>query len=186
MKDLFSGKLVRWFIAWFIGIMAILLITAPEQPPVRQQAVTFRMTEQDELYFKNLRLYYYRETNSKDKRFKALELKTYSELEEESTLKWRILLHTNADEAYIFPYFNSTPDSSASVWFKSNNQTRELTLFPNDAESLQQIALELNNALNETEAFFLKVDGNQTELSQDETDALATTLKDYFKLVGMR
>ncbi len=54
-----NAQLVKWFIAWAIAMIILVLLTLPDERPAKIDTIGFSTTESAELYFKNVRSFYY-------------------------------------------------------------------------------------------------------------------------------
>jgi hypothetical protein len=53
------GGLLKWFLIWLFAMVVIIFFTLPNERPQKIDTVSFETTESAELYFKNVRAFYY-------------------------------------------------------------------------------------------------------------------------------
>ena len=185
---------IKWslktlFVGWFAIMLVILILVFPEDRPIRIDEVRFQMPENEELYFKNVRSFYYELEERKDAGFKLYRIKSRSTDSIGPGFTVAIAQNWRLDEAYVLI-------EPKSAWAKPDTLTLAVT---NDQESdtLQisswnnanhyLFAAHLYMALRDTENNYALANGDNWEpilTKGDERSSLKKTLKDYFKLVG--
>ena len=178
------------FIGWFVLMLLILVITFPEDRPIRLDTASFTMPENEEIYFKNLRSYYYNMELREDANFKLYRIKTHASDTNLPGFSFVIVQNWLNDEAYVL----LEPHSG---WEKPD--TLQLAITGEDTPSDTLRIARWNNVEHYTFAshfymalrdadnqFFLETRKGWIPVFErgDERLSLKKTLKDYFKLVG--
>lgn len=181
-------KLKHIFALWFATMLLLLVIFFPKDRPIRLDEISFHMPENEELFFKNLRAFYYDYEYKDDANFKIYRIKTR---EKDTTLKhvnFTIVQNWLQDEAYIYPEISGLPNDSAwLLCVHPNNKIDTFPLFEVNAWQHFQTASLVYMALREGANFKLKNKQGQTFAlweNPNQMQSIKKTLKDYFKLVG--
>lgn len=181
-------KLKHLFILWFGTMLLLLVIFFPEDRPIRMNEVSFHMPENEELFFKNLRAYYYDYELNEESNFKIYRIKSRDKDSTSIHLNFAIIQNWLQDEAYIMPEITGIHnDSLVFLCVHHENKTDTLPLQNANAWQHYQTAAEVYMALRQNARFSLINTQNQLfPLWANPNQALSIkkTLKDYFKLVG--
>jgi len=187
--------LKRVFIAWFVFMVVILAFTMPESRPIDLDEVSFHTTESSELYFKNVRSFFYEIWDDPKSGFVHYRIKSRNGDSLVPSINFMILNNWRFDEAYVMAEGNGalstlegltlsivTPEDSSTFTFdRFTNYEHWMTagrvyMALRDDRSRFWLSGPQGNALGR-EA--LKI---YTE--SEERKSLRKTLGDYFKLVG--
>ncbi len=183
-------NLKRIFIAWFLLMLAILVFTFPEDRPIRLDSASFSMPENEELYFKNLRSYYYTIELREDANFKLYRIKSHNSDTNLPGFSFAIVQNWLNDEAYVLLEPHSgwqKPDTLRLSIVNGNDARDTLTISRWNNLEHYTFASHFYMALRNSENnYFLETDMGWRPIFErgDERLSLKKTLKDYFKLVG--
>jgi len=187
MKIKWSLKNV--FIGWFLITLVILVFVFPEDRPIRIDEVRFDMPENEELYFKNVRSFYYDIEERDDAGFKLYRIKSRNMDTTSPGFTIAIAQNWRLDEAYVLvepqPLW-AKPDTLALA-ITNTEQADTLTISTWNNTNHYLFAAHLYMALREQKNNYSLANGsNWTPVltKGDERSSLKKTLKDYFKLVG--
>ncbi|NEQ48698.1 MAG: hypothetical protein F6K11_01005 [Leptolyngbya sp. SIO3F4] len=179
--------LPRLFLFWFVGMVIVLALTLPEKPPFSVEPVSFHVPEDAELYFRNVRSFYYEREEREDAGFLQYRIKSRPE---HALLHVSLLFNGLQDEAYIMP---ETPQQeSLPLPFTLRARMPETETWDTlvctawDAQQAYLLAGWLYTKLEAEARIECKQAGAWSSLFQDGTDqsSLHKTLEDYFRLVG--
>lgn len=182
-------NLKHFFLVWFIVTLVILLATSPKDRPIRIDVADFKMPENEEIYFKNLRSFYYELEEREDAGFNLYRLKARRIDTVEPNFQLAIVQNWRQDQAYLIVEPNNVwekPDTmQLAVRDGDNHDTIRITTW----NTIEQyfFAANLYMALREEDCSYkLFVNKHWMSVLANGEDRLnlKTTLKDYFKLVG--
>ena len=174
-----KNKLQKWFVC-FISVVILFVaafsIFGPEGKQINLKEIEFRTTHSSELYFKNIRSYFYDQEEREDAMFKLYRIDSRKE-------KLSFLLVSNwlIDESYIIA--ESDYENFELAWsFDGAEGTIELKGEDNRAHYV--FAAEFFEQLDRKADVWLLNSATKIPFTEEEKSSLRTTLKDYFKLVG--
>ncbi|MCH8554239.1 MAG: hypothetical protein LAT76_03715 [Schleiferiaceae bacterium] len=181
----FLGKMVFYFVG---ALLALAFLFPPKATPVNYEVVSFFATQPDQIYFKNVRSYYYRLKEDKDAGFLLYRHKGFNHLSfYEDPLRLMIVHNWRIDEAYVF-FETEEVDIDHGIIITLNNKEQYFTLKKLNNEGHFKVAAACYNALlqgatfqYQSEIFAAPVPLFQNQRQQR---ALRATLEDYFRLVG--
>jgi hypothetical protein len=181
----FLGKMVIYFVS---ALLALAFLFPPQSTPVNYDEVTFFATQSDQIYFKNVRSYYYRLKEDKAAGFLLYRHKGFNHLNfEEDPLRLMIVQNWRIDEAYLF-FETEEVDIEHGIIIKLNNEEQFFTLKKLNNEGHFKVAAACYNALLKGATFQYQSELYTAPLSLFQTQrqkrALRATLEDYFRLVG--
>jgi hypothetical protein len=180
-----NAKLIRWFIVWALAMIVIVVLTLPNERPDKIDTLGFETTESAELYFKNVRSFYYI-NNSEAKgildvyRLESIFIDTLPTLPFAMYNNWR------ANETFIrldTAYLNMR-DFTAIVTDSSGVKSDTLRFPEMSNESQYLFARDIYKALDDNEKLGLAKDDEIIWLSESMNLSIERTLTDYFKLLG--
>ncbi|QTN38931.1 hypothetical protein HZ996_07185 [Cryomorphaceae bacterium] len=179
------------FLSW-LGIMVVVLaFTMPESRPIDLEEVSFHTTESSEMYFKNVRSYFYEVWDDPKSGFVHYRIKSRNQNPAVPSINFLILHNWRFDEAYVMLEPNEALSSaqglSLSVVTSSDSLSFALGDFTNYEHWMTSGRIYM--ALREDDSRFWLSDseGNRKValyLDGEERKSLKKTLRDYYKLVG--
>ena len=187
--------LKRVFLAWFMVMVIVLAFTMPESRPIDLENVSFSTTESSELYFKNVRSYFYQILEDPKSGFIHYRIKSRNKDSLQPSINFLLLNNWRFDEAYVMAEGNealsslegltlsivTAEDSSAYIFHRYTNYEHWM------------MAGRVYMALRDDNTRFWLSGPQESSTGQkdieiliegDERKSLRKTLRDYFKLVG--
>lgn len=187
--------LKRVFIAWFGLMVVVLAFTMPESRPIDLEEVSFQTTESSELYFKNVRSYFYEIWDDPKSGFVHYRIKSRNKDSLKPTINFLLLNNWRFDEAYIMAEGNdalstlegltlsiATSEDSSSYTFDNFTNyehwmlSGRIYMALRDDRSRFWLSGPKSNASGR-EALEVFTEG-------EDRKSLKKTLRDYFKLTG--
>jgi len=183
MKFGFLGKSL---LVVFIGLIALAIISNPAQKQLKIKQLDFKVLESDELYFKNLRQYYYEKKTREDAGFNLLNLKESNANQEIRKSYFTIVTDWRNDAAYIMLSVDSSLIIPHRLTISSPLDT--FIISEMNMERHQHVASKVYSALEDEKVSFYLLSAQNQEIEiwadHEERNLLKRILKDYFKLVG--
>lgn len=185
-----NNKNLKWFfLGWFVVMIFLALWTFPEHKPLRSIDLhPFHVQENEEIYFKNIRSFYYDFEHREDANFHIYRLKERAKDSLHPTLQFAIVNNWRNDEAYILTELPCINCAKGGLIFPT--ATTVDTLFPQlfNAEQHWELAVKTYEQLTQDQPILLLTQEKQTavQLFTNEEERLQTlrVLKDYFKLTS--
>jgi len=153
-----------------------------------QQFPAFQTTAPSQLYFKNMRSTYYRQTVKAGSRTDLYRLRSFSDTEQRPLIYPVIANNWMADEAYLLietnDYVGGWPDTLQIKW-QSDADSGRLELPTARLKEQYQFALQLNEKIRQNHDLRIKkADGAWVPLFENQKDRrnYQTTLNDYRRL----
>lgn len=171
-------------------MLIILAITFPEDRPIRLFPIDFRVPENEEIYFKNMRSYYYDREDHEEAQFQLYRIESRVVDTLKPQLHFAIVLNWLQDEAYILAEPNTLLQQEDSVRIRisyTDGSAPTLLAFAHaDNYAHYQFAGNLYMALREETEFSFLFEDEWRPLFPDNEGRISTKtlLKDYFRLVG--
>lgn len=185
-----DSRLKFAFLASLVALIALAIATAPDYATVKMDKLNGHTLESDELYFKNIRRFYYEVEHKKEASMDVLRHKSRWKgvLEVHQGPFVSIVLNPKFDEAHALFEWNDGPlDGQLVLEMQDPKDTTRLELHFPDTDSQRAIAAQLYEALHRSEFGWLAHYQGQTVkvwTTNEERQTLKTVLKDYFRLVG--
>lgn len=181
-----KNNLIYWFIGWFLIMILLVVLTQPESRPTKFDTLNFDTTESAELYFKNVRSFYYTLTEEGEGVFNAYRLKAmYTDTEKFGI---RFVIYSNWRQNMIFIRIDTNhTDLSHIAYFVSASANGETdSIFTPDLynESQYIFAKNIFFAARDKNRIGIPSERDTLWISESQMVNLRTTLRDYFKLVG--
>lgn len=174
-----KNELQKWFL-YFVGaaLLFVILFSAfgPKGKQINLQEIAFTSTNSSELYFKNIRSYFYDKEEREDARFMLYRIGSRTE-----DLSFVLVNNWLMDESYII--VESKHDNFSVEW-RYKNETGIVKLDGENNRAHYIFAAELFEQLDRKADLWLLNDATKSPFTEEEKASLRTTLKDYFKLVG--
>ncbi len=182
---MFNSKLTKWFFVWVAVMMIAIIALQPESRPEKIDTLSFDTNEADELYFRNVRLFYY---STKDEGAGVFEVHRLKSIEnaEELILPFAIYHSWRANEAFIRLDTAFTAAYSGAVLVKDSSGVQvSISELPGpDNVSHYNFAKTVFKALREKSKLGLQYQGADIWLTETGTKSVRQCLNDYFKLIG--
>lgn len=182
-----NNKKLKWFFGgWFLLMILLAALSFPEHKPLKKlDEVSFHVQENEELYFKNIRSYYYEMEERQDAQFHLYRLKTRRKDSLTPTLNLAIVNNWKMDEAYILIEPNFKTDGGYSIILNSGNEMDTIKSEFLNTPQQYLLATKIYQTLAAEGTVTIKKE-EEYELFNDESDrqVIMRVLKDYFKLIG--
>lgn len=179
------------FLSW-LGIMVVVLaFTMPESRPIDLEEVSFHTTESSEMYFKNVRSYFYEIWDDPKSGFVHYRIKSRNQNPAVPSINFLILHNWRFDEAYVMLEPNEALSTaqglSLSVVTSSDSLSFPLGDFTNYEHWMTSGRIYMALREDDSRFWLSESDGNRKVtlyLDGEERKSLKKTLRDYYKLVG--
>lgn len=181
-----KNKLMLWFIGWFLIMILLAVIFQPESRPSKFDTLNFDTTESAELYFKNVRSFFYSLNEEGEGVFNAYRLNAMYADTEVFGIRFVIYNHWRQNMAFIRIDTNHT-DLSHIEYLVSASANGEIdSIFTPDLynESQYDFAKNIYFAARDKNRIGVPHENDTLWIPQSQMINLRTTLRDYFKLVG--
>ena len=170
---------------WAICMLAIILLTLPGERPDKIDTIGFATTESAELYFKNVRSFYYKHNSEAEGILEVYRLESIFK-ESLPTLPFALYNNWRANETFIRldTAFINTRAFLAVVADSSSIKTDTITFPEMSNESQYIFARDIYKALDKNEKLGLATENEVVWFSETMTVSVKRTLTDYFRLLG--
>lgn len=183
-----QSKLKKWFFYWGISMLIIVICFAIFQPAkkINLQAIDFTTTQSSELYFKNMRSYFYDKTDHDAANFKIYRIGSREKDSTKNKLSFMLLSNWLQSECYVMAESGlvDLKEEGLKLSYEHPDSSGTLLLSNLDSYGHYVFAAKLHEQLDKNAALYLKHSTNWIEFSESEKKSLKKTLSDYFKLVG--
>lgn len=182
--------LFKAFAIWFLGMIALAYFTYPGYRAVPLTEPNFHTLESNDLYFKNIRSFYYFQKTDSASDFELYQLKSLANNYPNLPITPILIRNWRFDESYLHFQTDTALFANDSVWiyFEDNQQLTDSSLvFPVNSFGQYATAVKLWNKVNQGTKVYAWVHPKKKQYlfaEQNEQKHLLTILKDYFKLVG--
>lgn len=179
-------KLAHWFFIWLAGMFALVWLTQPDERPDKLEEISFSTTSPSELYFKNVRSFYYRLTEESEGILNAYRLKSLYDSDEEILLPFVIYHNWRTKEAYIRLDTNYLmAQESAAHLLIDHAQSADSIRFPDFTHDSQfSFARAVYRAIRDEKDILISgSDNRMVALSGQNRISAKRILTDYFKLI---
>lgn len=179
-----KSELGRIFLFFLGGVFVFILLFAlfgPQGKKINLKEIEFTTTNSSELYFKNIRAYFYDKEEKEDAKFFLYRIN--SREKDSSQLKLHFLLVHNwlLNECYLIAEPRNI-DFEIEWNYEDEFGTIRLNGENNRAHFI--FGAELFEQLNRDADIRLVAAGTKKDFTEEEKSSLKTSLQDYFKLVG--
>jgi hypothetical protein len=181
------NKLMRWFALWMGAMLLFVLLTQPAERPDKLADASFTTSESAQMYFTNVRSYYYLSTEEGNGRFRVHRYKPMTEQTDSCFIPLVIYDHWRANEAFI--RWDTTllrPSGVLEIRCECRDEA-PVTLLPPDGttESEYYFARDLyRTALPDCRVALVSSGGMLCEVAGTSLRNTRRVLTDYFKLLG--
>ncbi len=169
-----------------MGMVILVVVTQPDERPEKIDIVGFDTTESAELYFKNMRSFYYSKSEEGGGIFEVYRYKAIFE-DDMPTVHFAIYNNWRTNEAFIridtAAFENGTVEA---LRIDSAEMVRRSIILPDfQNESQYAFARDIYKILERKERLgILYKDNTEVWLTESQVKSLKQCLKDYFRLVG--
>ncbi|MGB6034966.1 MAG: hypothetical protein WBG42_01775 [Cryomorphaceae bacterium] len=179
-----NAKLLKWFIAWAAAMLVIVVLTLPDERPDKIDSPGFETTESAELYFKNVRSFYYRNNPEAEGILDVYRLeRIFSDTA--PSLPFAMYNNWRLNETFIrldTAFLNAHRFSA--VIADSSGIKADTIAFPQMTNESQYIfARDIYKALRDKERLGLTDGVDVIWLSESMNLSIKRTLTDYFRLL---
>lgn len=180
-------KIQKLFFASVAALILVCILFYDEASMLKQEKLGFHVLESDELYFKNLRQYYYDRETRDDAKVDILRFQKREKITPKAALNFSIICDWLHDQAYILPEPIGVSDSlNYRVVVVGNDSTGYELGLSNHSENLD-FAFNVYQAVLLDDCRFYLETGNGLEPmleTRAQKMVVKQVLKDYFKLTG--
>ena len=181
-----KNRLLYWFCAWLLIMLLLVVFTQPKSHTSKFDTLNFGTTESAELYFKNVRSFFYTMTEEGEGVFNAYRLRAmYADTE---TFGIRFVIYNNWRQNMIFIRVdtNNTDLSHIDYLVSASANGETDSIFTPDLynESQYDFAKNIYFAARDKNRIGVPQENDTLWISESQMVTLRTTLRDYFKLVG--
>lgn len=170
-----TAKIV--FLLWFICMFLLAALFGSKRTEMNLESIQVNVSSQDELYFKNIRSFYYTISNGKAKN---IELYNLTHINPEHPLNPTICNAWGSNQALIL-FENLSP---FIVQIKTEETTLIFTSENMNGQDQLRLAYFLYKAINEKREISLNHEQKTIALKANDVKKINTVLIDYFKLIG--
>jgi len=181
-----KNKLIFWFLGWLIIMILLVVITQPESRPSKFDTINFDTTESAELYFKNVRSFFYSTEEEGEGTFNAYRLKAMYSDTEEFGIRFVIYNNWRQNMAFIRIDTNHTDFNNIEYLVSASANGETDTIFTPDLFNASQyrFAQSIFFAARNKKRIGIPQGNDTLWVSESQMVNLRKNLRDYFKLVG--
>jgi len=176
-------KLIIGFVVWFACMFIVAWATSSDKHVLSLDGFTFHTTDSDELYFTNVRSFFYTRHVDEASRFDIIRLKKWQTAANKPILAPTIIHDWRNSQAYI-RFEGEEHFDDLEITYKDSIVKIPLGVETNESHLL--IAMELFNGIEYEAKLVLHKSFKADTLAKDQRKRieLKTVLEDYFKLCG--
>lgn len=180
-----KNKLIFWFLGWFTVMLLIGYLTQPDVYPSKLDVISFETSESAELYFKNVRSFYYDVSLEGEGVFDAYRLSALLEEKQEASLVFVIYNNWRQNLAFIRIDTSRLKTNPVNHLVSlSVDGTIDTLLLPDHInESQYTFAKNVYLATQRKNRIALITENDSLWISESGAVNLRKTLRDYFKLI---
>jgi len=180
-----KNKLIFWFIGWFIVMLLIGYLTQPDVYPSKLDIISFETSESAELYFKNVRAFYYEMSTEGEGVFDAYRLSASLDEKVDASLVFVIYNNWRHNLAFIRIDTNKLDNKRIDhlVSLSAEGKIDTLLLPEPLNESQYTFAKDVYLAAQSKNRIALITQNDSLWISESDAVNLRKTLRDYFKLI---
>lgn len=176
--------LVKAFFVFLLSMFLFVFVFAlffPNRKKVDLTEVDFSTTSSSELYFKNMRSYFYDKENREDANFILYRIDSRETDSTKNKLNFALVMNWLQNECYIIA---EGGNDTLNIEWHNDKGSGVIQLKEKDSYSNYVFAAQLFEKLNQDATVSIQQGREGLLLTEKEKLSLKTTLKDYFKLVG--
>ena len=181
------STLKKWFFYWSLGMVLLSILFSIFLPnkKIDLTEVDFTTTQSSELYFKNMRSYFYDKDENEEANFKLYRIDSRVKDSSKNKLNFVLLSNWLQSECYIMAESGilDLSKETLQVLFKNADTSGRLSLAEQDSYANYIFAAQLYTHLDQGSEISLELDKTH-HFSESEKKSLKKSLSDYFKLVG--
>jgi hypothetical protein len=177
-------KIFLIFISGIAVLLAVYILFVPKPPPVDLSKVDFGTTTSSEMFFKNLRAYYYEKEEREDAGFTLYRINSRNLDSTTNKLNFVLLSNWRMSECYIMAESGIVKLEEEPLYLLDIQAKDTLHLMGKDAEANYLFAAQLYHCLINDHSLQLLKEKETISFKQSELTSLEKSLADYFKLVG--
>lgn len=180
-------KIQKLFLVSMLTLVALIIVFYDESAMLKEEKLGFHVLESDELFFKNLRQYYYDREWAEAAKFELFRLEKRMITKGEPTLNFTIVCNWLQDQAYILPEIDGGFDSLNYSYCIVATDSLLYDMGSTNNEDNLELAFNTYQALLDDESrFFLKFgsEWKQMFVTVAHRNTIKQVLKDFFKLTG--
>lgn len=183
-----QSQLKRWFIYW-IAAMLVVVVCFSIFLPVKEinlEEVDFTTTQSSELYFKNMRAYFYDQSMDEASKFVLYRISSRELSTAKNKLSFLLLSNWLQSECYIMTESGliNLGSDSLQLSYQNADQRGLLSLTESNNYANYIFAAQLYFQLEKNATLKIKHQQKWITLTEGEKKSLKKTLNDYFKLIG--
>lgn len=178
---------MKLFILWLLAMLLLIVFTLPNERPDKLDNPQFGISESAQLYFNNVRSYYYNGAEEGDGMFRVYRIKSAGGSDALCGLSFSIYENWRSNEAFIRVDSTRFPTGNwSAIIFEKPDETKSIIPAPevyNESQLLFARDLYRQLCREYTNVHMLHAKDTCT-LSAETVKAWRRTLSDYFKLTG--
>ncbi|MEQ8907868.1 MAG: hypothetical protein RIC95_01635 [Vicingaceae bacterium] len=182
-------KLKKWFLIWGLFMFLALLLYSffgPSGKKINVRQVNYNYTQSAELFFKNMRAYFYDQKKYEDGSYVLYRIN--SRVKDSSLNKLNVVLVKNTLLSQCFVRLESgmldiEHDSLNAIW-KTEDEQGSFYLTSSNSDGHYLFAAELYEYLDMEADLYFQDTSKKLRLTEQEKKSLRKSLYDYFRLVG--
>ncbi len=166
-------------------MVVLVIATLPDQRPEKIDTVGFDTTESAELYFKNVRSFYYTKKEEGEGIFDVYRLNSLFS-DSTATLPFAIYHNWRSNEGFIrLDTSRMAQGKYSAIQIDSSRiMIKQLDLPSMNNESQYLFAKEVYKALRDEKRISVVTENDSIEVGESTSISIERTLTDYFRLVG--
>ncbi|NEN22074.1 hypothetical protein G3O08_00970 [Cryomorpha ignava] len=181
-----KNKLIVWFSAWLAFMILVVFLTQPDSRPSKFDEVSFQTTESAELYFRNVRSFYY---NFREEGGGAFDAYRFSALYEDTLsfgVRFVIYNSWRQNMAFVRVDTNYTKFAATDYLVSASANGDIDSIRPPDQynESHYDFAKNVFLAARAKNRIGIPQKTDTLWVSESDMANIRQTLRDYFKLIG--
>jgi hypothetical protein len=182
-------KLLSYFLYWIGGMLVLVIIFSliePKGKKVNLQEIDFSTQKGSELYFKNMRSFFYDQEIRDDANFVLYRIDSRETDSSKNKLNFVLVSNWRQSECYVMAEcnFKISQEKPLTVAWQSDEENGSFQLKEKDNNANYIFAAKLFEQLTAENEFVLIFGNEEFVLTEKEKKSLQKTLSDFFKLVG--
>lgn len=175
------GRIFLYFLGAVFIFIVLFALFGPQGKKINLKEIEFTTTNSSELYFKNIRSYFYDKEEINDANFLLYRIKSREKDSIKINLQFLLVHNWLLNECYLIA---ETHHPGLQVEWEYDDEFGTIKLNGENNRAHFIFGAELFEQLDRDADIRLVNAGSKKEFSQEERSSLKTSLKDYFKLVG--
>jgi hypothetical protein len=175
---------LKLFIIWLGVMLLIVFFTLPEEREDKLESISFSTTESAELYFKNVRSFYYQTAEEGEGHFEVYRLERLFEDESQPTVPFALYNNWRQNQAFVRLDTAALRRLKVEALITQGDSIRVLTLPGLENEDQFVFARSVFRAIERGERLGLESSGSTVWIEDTQRSAIKRSLNDYFKLIG--